>query len=87
MCESSQQQTLSVRTGEGLRRKLECARDLEIARTGQDVSISEVAKQSGLGTRVRRSPYALLDRARTYAVRLRTTAIGLGSMRIPSRIL
>jgi hypothetical protein len=45
MREPSQQQTLSVRIGEGLRRKLERARALEIARTGHTVSVSEVAKK------------------------------------------
>lgn len=45
MRETLQQQTLSVRIGEGLRRKLERARALEIARTGHTVSVSEVAKK------------------------------------------
>jgi hypothetical protein len=45
MRETSQQQTLSVRISVGLRRKLERARELETARTGQPVSVSEVAKK------------------------------------------
>jgi hypothetical protein len=45
MHETSQQQTLSVRISPGLRNKLERIRELESTRTGQDVSLSDVAKK------------------------------------------
>jgi len=46
-----QQQTLSVRISEGLRQRLERARRLVSARTGESVSTSEIAKQFLEGAR------------------------------------
>src|SRR5580693_4238002 len=40
-----QQQTLSVRIDDALRRRLERARQLEASKTGEPVSTSEIAKQ------------------------------------------
>jgi hypothetical protein len=45
MAEKPQQQTLSVRIGDTLRRRLERARQLLAAKTGEFVSTSEIAKQ------------------------------------------
>lgn len=45
MGDASQQQTLSVRISDSLRERLERARELEMVRTGQPVSVSEVAKK------------------------------------------
>jgi hypothetical protein len=45
MAEKAQQQTLSVRIDEPLRRRLERARQLSASRTGEPVSTSEIAKQ------------------------------------------
>jgi hypothetical protein len=45
MAHRPQQQTLSVRIGEPLRRRLERTRQLTAAKTGHPVSLSEIAKQ------------------------------------------
>ena len=45
MTDKPQQQTLSVRISEPLRQRLECAKQLVAARTGESVSTSDVAKQ------------------------------------------
>jgi hypothetical protein len=45
MAEKPQQQTLSVRISDALRRRLERARQLTASKTGESVSTSEIAKQ------------------------------------------
>lgn len=45
MPDKTQQQTLSVRITEAMRRRLERARQLAVSRTGEPVSTSEIAKQ------------------------------------------
>jgi hypothetical protein len=45
MTEKPQQQTLSMRIDDGLRRRLERARQLTAAKTGEPISTSEIAKQ------------------------------------------
>jgi hypothetical protein len=45
MAEKAQQQTLSVRIGDGLRRRLERIRQQMVVKTGEEVSTSEIAKQ------------------------------------------
>ena len=45
MTEKPQQQTLSMRIDDGLRRRLERARQLTSAKTGEPISTSEIAKQ------------------------------------------
>jgi hypothetical protein len=45
MSDKTQQQTLSVRISEDQRKRLECAREMEVARTGRPVSVSDVAKR------------------------------------------
>src|SRR5580704_2924837 len=45
MAEKPQQQTLSVRITDALRRRLERARQLTASKTGEPVSTSEIAKQ------------------------------------------